>query len=175
FVRHQFRSVSVSLGIGRVFSAPGEIPLSYQEARRALTVARGLKLKDAVISFAELGVYGLLFHAASQQDMLAFLQKELGPLLDYDARHKSQLTKTLQLYFEHDGKIKNAALAAAVTESGFKYRLARIKEILKADFKDPKKKFDLQMAIKIWQITRGGDQNENHRPKVDRPSFCSDC
>lgn len=160
-VTQQFPLVTVSVGIGRVCSAPGEIPLSYQEARRALAVAKGSKQKNAVISFAELGVYGLLFHAANQQDMLAFMQKELGPLLDYDARHKSLLTQTLQLYFEHDGRVKSAALAAAVTESGFKYRLNKIKEILKTDFKNPKKKFDLQMAIKIWQITCGGNQNEN--------------
>jgi len=153
-VNMQFSQVTISIGIGRICHTPKDFSQSYQEARRALKVIKGLNQSNAVISFDSLGTFGLLLNAANQQDLLAFMNEQIGKLLKYDTRHKSQLVETLHLYFIYDGNIKEAARAAAVTPSGFKYRLGKICEVGGFTLKDPNKRFDLQMALKIWYIIK---------------------
>jgi len=152
------QKITVSIGIGRICHAPSDFALSYQEAQRAITVIKGLNQNDTVLSFDSLGAYGLLFHNADQQDLLAFMERQLGKLLKYDARHQTQLVDSLHLYFRYDGSIKEAASAAAVTPSAFKYRLKKACEIGGFTLKEPDKKFDLQMALKIWCIINTGKQ-----------------
>lgn len=159
----QFPQINISIGIGRICHALRDFPLSYQEAQRALKVMKGLNQSNTVISFDSLGTYGLLFHAADQKDLLAFMKEQLGKLLEYDVKYQTELVETLNLYFSYDGNIKKAAIAAAVTPSGFRYRLRKICEVGNFDFKDPNKRFDLQMALKVWCITTKGS---NHEPNI---------
>jgi len=161
-VNMQFPQVTVSIGIGRTCHNPRDFCQSYQEARRALKVIKGLNQSNAVISFDRLGTFGLLLNAANQQDLLAFMNEQLGRLLEYDTRHQSQLVETLHIYFIYDGNVKEAARAAAVTPSGFKYRLGKICEVGGFTLKEPNKRFDLQMALKIWCIIRECE-HENRR------------
>lgn len=157
-VSRQFpQKITVSVGIGRICHTPKDFPLSYQEARQALKVIKGLGQNNTVISFDRLGTIGLLFHAANQQDLLAFMQEQLGDLIEYDTKHQTQLVPTLHLYFSYDQNIKKAARAAAVTPSGFKYRIRKISEVGGFNLKEPDKRFDLQMALKIWYIIKAGD------------------
>ncbi|MDD3655134.1 MAG: helix-turn-helix domain-containing protein [Desulfotomaculaceae bacterium] len=153
-INRQFSPLTVSIGIGRICYSPGDFCLSYQEAQRALKVIRGLNQKNTVISFDRLGILGLLCNAVNQQDLLAFMQEQLGELLKYDAKHQSQLVESLHYYFCYDGNIQKAARAAAVTPSGFKYRISKICEIGGFSLKEPNKKFDLEVALKIWCITK---------------------
>lgn len=149
--------ITVSIGIGGICYAPSDFAQSYQEAQKALTVIKGLHQNNTVLSFDSLGTYGLLIHNSNQQDLLSYMQKQLGKLLEYDARHHTQLTETLHLYFSHDNNIKEAAKAAAVTPSGFKYRIRKICEIGGFTLKEPDKRFDLQMALKIWCVSRASE------------------
>lgn len=152
-VSMKFPKITVSIGIGRPCHSPGDFPQSYQEAKRALKVIKGLNQKNAVISFDRLGTFGLLLNAANQQDLLTFMNEHISKLLEYDDRHQSQLVETLYIYFICNENIKEAARVAAVTPSGFKYRLGKICEVGGFSLKDPNKRFDLQMALKIWWIT----------------------
>ncbi|MDD3653012.1 MAG: helix-turn-helix domain-containing protein [Desulfotomaculaceae bacterium] len=166
----QKQNITVSIGIGRICRKPSDFELSYQEAQRALTIIKGLNQSNTVLSYDSLGTYGLLFYNANQQHLLNFMQKQLGKLLEYDARHQSQLVETLHLYFCHDGNIKEAAEAAAVTPSGFKYRLGKISEVGNFNLKDSNKRFDLQMALKIWCIIKGEEDKDCfNQPKGDYP------
>jgi len=153
-VNMQFPQVTVSIGIGRTCRTPKDFFQSYQDARRALKVTKALNQSNAVISFERLGTFGLLLNAANQQDLLDFMNEQLGSLLKYDSMHQSQLVETLHIYFIYDGNIKKAARAAAITPSGFKYRLGKICEVGGFTLKEPNKRFDLQMALKIWCIIK---------------------
>lgn len=147
--------VTVSIGIGRVCYKPRDFSQSYQEARWSLKVIRGLNQANMVISFESLGTFGLLFNAANHEDLLDFMQGQLGKLLEYDTKYNSQLVESLHHYFSCNGNIKEAAKAAALTISGFKYRLKRLCEVGSFNLKDPNKRFDLQLALKIWCLIKG--------------------
>ncbi|WP_006523838.1 helix-turn-helix domain-containing protein [Desulfoscipio gibsoniae] len=85
----------------------------------------------------------------------------IGKLLEYDIKHQTHLVENLHLYFNYGGSIQDAAKAAALTQSGFKYRFKKICEVSGFNLKDPDKRFDLQMALKIWCITRGSENLPN--------------
>ena len=108
-----------------------------------------------VICFGSLGTFGLLFNAANEQDLLAFMQDQLGALLEYDTKYSSQLVESLHHYFSCNSNIKEAARVSAVTMSGFKYRLRKICEVGNFTLKEPNKRFDLQLALKIWCLIKG--------------------
>jgi len=146
--------VTVSIGIGRICNKPRDFSLSYQEAQWSLKVIKGLNKNNMVVSFDSLGTFGLLFNAANQQELLAFMQEQLGELLEYDAKYDSQLVETLHYYFSCNGNIKDAARITAVTTSGFKYRLKKICEVGNFNLKEPNKRFDLQVALKIWCLIK---------------------
>jgi len=152
-ITQQLPSVTVSIGIGRICYAPRDFSQSYQEAQWALKVIKGLKQKNMVISFDCLGTFALFFNA-NQQDLLAFMQEQLGELLKYDAKYNSEFVETLHYYFSYNGNIKDAASVAAVTPGGFKYRLRKICEIGGFTLKEPNKRFDLQLALKIWCLVK---------------------
>ncbi|KUO75027.1 MAG: hypothetical protein APF81_12290 [Desulfosporosinus sp. BRH_c37] len=153
-INRQFPKISVSIGIGRTYHSPKGFSLSYQEAQQSLIVIKGLNQKNTVISFDSLGTYGLLFHAANQKDLLSFMHDQLGKILEYDIKHQTQLVETLNYFFTYDENIKKAARAASITPSGFKYRLGKICEVSDFTLKDPNKRFNLQLALKIWCITK---------------------
>lgn len=139
-ISQQFPQISVSAGIGRISRTPGDYSLSYQEAQRALEVIRSLKQSKTVLSFDHLGIYGLLFNVSNKQALLDFMQEHLGRLQEYDNRCQGQLMETLDYFFTYDGNIKEAARAAAVSTSGYKYRLKKISEVSGINLKDSSKK-----------------------------------
>ncbi len=153
-ISRQFSEISVSAGIGRISRTPGDYSLSYQEAQRALEVIKSLKQNKTVLSFEHLGLYGLLFNVSNKQALLDFMLEHLGRLQEYDNKCQGQLLETLDYFFTCDGNIKEAARAAAVSISGYKYRLKKISEVSGINLKDVSKKFDLQVALKIWHITK---------------------
>lgn len=154
-INQQFPQITVSIGIGRICHSPNDFSLSYQEAEQSLTVVKGLNQTNTVISFDNLGTYGMLFHSADQKNLLSFMHGQLDKLLEYDTMHQTQLVETLNLFLSYDRNIKKAAPAASVTPSGFKYRLTKICEVGNFSLKDPNKRFDLRMALKIWCIIKG--------------------
>ncbi len=153
-VAKQFPSVTVSIGIGNICNVPRDFRQSYQEAVWSLKVIKALKQKNMVISFDCLGTFALFFKGSNQQDLLAFMQNQLGELLKYDARYNSEFVETLHYFFNYNGNIKDAARAVAVTPGGFKYRLKKICEIGGFDLKEPNKRFDLELALKIWCLVK---------------------
>lgn len=155
-VKNELPHITISAGIGRICIKPKDFPLSYREAHCAMEVIKGLKQNNTILAFDQLGTYGLLFHSANQQDLLDFMKNQLGRLLDYDAKYNALLVESLNHFFACDGNVIKAARAAAVSVSGFKYRLKKICEIEEFSINDPDKKFDLQMALKIWLIVKSG-------------------
>lgn len=155
-VKNKFPQFTISVGIGGICISPKDFSRSYREAQWTMDIIQGLKQNDTILAFENLGTYGLLFHASDQKDLITFMKKQLGPLIDYDAKCNTQLVETLNHFFENDGNLIKAAAAATVSVSGFKYRLQKICDIGCFSLKDPNKKFDLQMALKIWLIVNPG-------------------
>ncbi len=139
----------LSIGVGRRAQTIEALPRSYQEARQALMIGRRLFAGQPVTYFGELGVYRLLFHLRDTEDVQAFYEEVLGPLLEYDRRTENELVDTLETYFACNGNLSEAARQLHLHRNSLLYRLERIQEVLQADLEDADTRLSLQVALKM--------------------------
>ncbi|MFD6611877.1 MULTISPECIES: PucR family transcriptional regulator [unclassified Micromonospora] len=128
---------------------------SLREARRSLVEAR--QIAEAArrdprdlpcYRLPHVGLAGLLHLLRDEPRLQTFVERELGPLLTYDAQHpREQLLGTLRAYLEQ-GRNKSAGAAAAhLSRPAFYERLARIGRILDADLDSVDRCLSLHVAL----------------------------
>ncbi|MBV8172240.1 MAG: helix-turn-helix domain-containing protein [Candidatus Eremiobacteraeota bacterium] len=143
---------SVTCGIGAYHSDILEGPRSLDEGKHALALGRRLYGRGSVTLYSDLGVYALL-HAGGERDaFLDFAETQLAPLVQYDRKHKTDLVKTLRLYFDIGENVKEAAERLSVHRHTIFYRLNQIAQILKVDLRAPKDQLSLRAALAIYQM-----------------------
>lgn len=145
-----------AVGVGATAGDPTELPRSYQEASRALDVRLAGRAPDGVTEYAQMGLYRLLSAAVGNSQVRAFVRQWLGPLMDYDAQHNSDLVPTLSHYLDCGGNYDSTSSALVIHRSTLRYRLRRIREITGRDLADADDRLNLHVAVRAWQIL--GDQ-----------------
>jgi purine catabolism regulator len=128
---------------------------SLREARRSLMEARQIgyaALHDAravpVFRLPHVGLAGLLHLLRDEPRVQTFVERELGPLLAYDAKHpQEQMLRALRVYLD-SGRNKSAAASAAhLSRPAFYERLARIGRILDVDLDAVEPCLSLHVAL----------------------------
>ncbi|MEJ2747411.1 MAG: PucR family transcriptional regulator ligand-binding domain-containing protein, partial [Anaerolineae bacterium] len=79
-------------------------PRVYQESLQAMELSERLNLNQ-VVDFHSLGVYQLLIQLEDIEVVRQFTEQVIGPLVEYDAQHRSSLVQTIDAYFDHHGNI----------------------------------------------------------------------
>lgn len=120
---------------------------SYAEAREALRIGSRLKGPGHITLYSELGVYRVL----RTEDKVAakFCSEYLGPLLQYDEKHHTELLKTLSTYFAQGCDPRRTAKSLFVHYQTVRYRLGQAFKILGIDQSDPEALLNLRVALKI--------------------------
>jgi DNA-binding PucR family transcriptional regulator len=103
-----------------------------------------------VLLFDALGVYRMLSSVTDPAGIEAFMNDQIGALLEYDSRHDSGLLITLAQYFDSGCSIDRAAAELSVHRSTLKYRLKRIRELLSRDLNDGPTRLNLHLATRVW-------------------------
>ncbi|MGI5244222.1 PucR family transcriptional regulator [Dactylosporangium sp. CA-139066] len=122
-----------------VVIAAGEGVSSPREARRSLVEAA--QVADAVrhpvtgiVRLTDVGLAGLLHMLRDEPRLQTFVERELGPLLAYDAHHpREQLLGVLRVYLECGRNKSAAAEHSHLSRPAFYERLAKIRKILGVD------------------------------------------
>lgn len=143
---------SVTCGIGMHHADPLEISRSFREARQALGIGRRLFGRGSVTPYADLGVHALLHSGADREAFSRFADSLIEPLVAYDRKHKTDLLKTMRLYFEVGENVKEAAEKLSVHRHTIFYRLNQISQILKVDLHSPKDQLGVRAALAIRQM-----------------------
>jgi len=120
---------------------------SYEEALFALDVMLNINRHNTFTAYDQLRVFGML--EINKKSFAAFIRKVIGPLLDYDIQHHSQLIDTLNLYYRCNGNVQLAARQGYLNPSTLKYRLKRIQEIAALELNDPDTSLQVQLALKL--------------------------
>jgi DNA-binding PucR family transcriptional regulator len=81
-----------------------------------------------------------------------FTQQVIGPLVEYDAQHRSSLVQTIDAYFDHHGNISQTAESLFIHRNTLLYRLERIKDLTSQDLNQANMRLALQLALKLWQL-----------------------
>ncbi len=147
----------------RVIVAAGSGVGGLREARRSLVEARQVaeaarhdRREVLVFRLPHVGLTGLLHLLREEPRLQTFVERQLGPLLAYDARHpREQLLQTLRVFLDN-GRNKSAAAAAAhLSRPAFYERLARIARILDVDLDSVDASLSLHVALLALDAIRG--------------------
>ncbi|MGW0216444.1 PucR family transcriptional regulator [Micromonospora chokoriensis] len=150
------------VGAGAVIVAAGSGVASLREARRSLVEARQIaeaarrdRRDLPIFRLPHVGLAGLLHLLRDEPRLQTFVERELGALLEYDARHpREQLLDTLRAYLEQ-GRNKTAGAAAAhLSRPAFYERLARISRILDVDLDSVEASLSLHVALLALEAVR---------------------
>ncbi|WP_320065427.1 PucR family transcriptional regulator [Micromonospora sp. RTGN7] len=149
-------------GTGAVIVAAGSGVGSLREARRSLAEARQVaeaarrdRRDLPIFRLPHVGLAGLLHLLRDEPRLQTFVERELGALLAYDARHpREQLLGTLRAYLEQGRNKSAAAVAAHLSRPAFYERLARIARILDADLDSVEACLSLHVALLALDAVR---------------------
>ncbi|MGH2460173.1 MAG: helix-turn-helix domain-containing protein [Chloroflexota bacterium] len=145
------------VGIGLGSHHPGALGLrtAYREAEQAERIGREIFGSGQVTSFADLGVYRLLYTFRQSPDLADFCRETLAPLADYDAKNGMSLVETLDVYLRCDANLGSAAEALYLHRNSLAYRLRRISELTGFNLDHLEDRFRLQLALKARRLVQG--------------------
>jgi DNA-binding PucR family transcriptional regulator len=78
----------------------------------------------------------------------------IGPVLAYDAQRFTELTLTLDAYFASSSSPTRAASDLHVHPNTVSRRLERIAELLGANWQDPERVLEIQLALRLHRTRR---------------------
>ncbi|MFE0176041.1 helix-turn-helix domain-containing protein [Streptomyces sp. NPDC059002] len=139
---------------------PAALPDFHLEARRCLSAMRVLGLTGDGACAADLGFLGVLL--GKEQDTSGFVERILGPVLDWDERRGTELVRTLQAYFAVNGSHIRAKGLLHVHVNTVVQRIERIGALLGRDWETPERALEIQLALRIHLISQLG------RTRTDR-------
>ncbi|MGQ4372207.1 MULTISPECIES: PucR family transcriptional regulator [Streptomyces] len=127
-----------------------DVARSFREAARvAEATAPGLPLPSGR-SFHErsdIGLRGLLFALRDDLRVQDYAERQLGPLLDHDARHGTDLVATLRGYLDAAGNKTVAARSAGLSRETVYQRLRTIERLLGRDLESGEQRTELHAAL----------------------------
>jgi sugar diacid utilization regulator len=140
------------LAVGSRYPDAWHVAASYREAQFVASLASSALANPAVpvLHFDSLGVYRMLSSVTDPAGIEAFMNQQLGPLIDYDRQHHASLVLTLARYFDSGCNYDEAAAALSVHRNTLKYRLKRIRDVLGQDPNDGSARLDLHLATTVW-------------------------
>jgi PucR family transcriptional regulator, purine catabolism regulatory protein len=97
---------------------------------------------------------GLLHLLRDDSRVRAYVQRELGPLLNRDNENGRRLLEVLRSFCEHGGNKSAAAAAAHLSRPAYYKLLARIERILGVSLDDPESMLSLHVALLASESTR---------------------
>ena len=102
--RETVPGLALTLALSRFTPEPERLGVALDEARLALSIGERLGRAGEVVTFEETGTYKLLFHifADRPEELIAFYEQTIAPLVRYDEQYQTELVGTLSTYLGHD-------------------------------------------------------------------------
>ncbi|MFF0700241.1 PucR family transcriptional regulator [Streptomyces tendae] len=123
---------------------------SFREAARVAEATEPGRPLPAGRSFHErsdIGLRRLLYALRDDLRVQEYAERRLGPLLDHDARHGTDLVATLRGYLEAAGNKTVAARSAGLSRETVYQRLRTIERLLGSDLESGEQRTELHVAL----------------------------
>src|SRR5579864_5862391 len=141
---------TVSVGFSAPIEAPSGVAGALREVTSVMESLARFKRWSQVVAVPELGLTGLLA-AISDERLVDYSRRHLGPLIEHDSARKGALVATLRAYLE-TGEQQQAAQRLRVHPNTLRYRLDRIREITGLDLEDPETRLNLAVALRVQSL-----------------------
>ena len=123
-----------------------------QQARAACISARLAQNPGGSGIFEELSGHFRLLDALDEEELNDIVQRTFAPLLEYDARHRASLYKTLRTLFEHRLAVQETADALHIHRNTLQKRLGNVEQLLSIDLGDLDAIVDLRLGLHAAEL-----------------------
>ncbi len=145
-------SAPVTAGASAAIDRPEQVPAARREAVRCLETLEALGRAGEGASSTELGFLGVLL--GDRRDVIPFVQRTIGPVLDYDEERGTELVGTLEAYFSNDRNLARTREALHIHVNTVTQRLERIGTLLHDDWQQHDRSLEVQIALRLHRISR---------------------
>jgi GAF domain-containing protein/sugar diacid utilization regulator len=145
-------SAPVTAGASATIERPEQVPAARREARRCLEALEALGRDGEGASAAELGFLGVLL--GDRLDVMPFVRRTIGAVLDYDEEHGTDLVDTLGAYFSNDRNLARTGEALRIHVNTVSQRLERITKLLDDGWQQHDRSLEVQIAQRLHRISR---------------------
>lgn len=125
-----------------------------EEAGLALSIGERLGRIGDVVTFEETGTYKLLFQifADRPDELAAFYEQTIDPLVRYDEQYQTELVATLATYLEYDCNLAATANTLFTHRHTVRYRLDRIAELCGLEIGRTDDREKLSLGLKAMRL-----------------------
>lgn len=141
------QSLDAVMATGSVVDSIRDVRRSFLEAEQVADVAATGTGDRLFYRLPDLRLRGLLHLLRDDARLQTFVERELGPLLEFDAQRGSDLTRILGLYLDTGRNKAVAAQQAHLSRPAFYERLRRIERVLDVDLDNVETCTSLHVAL----------------------------
>lgn len=145
----------VAAGISDATASVSQLGEALETARRGMESARYGEGPVSVMSVADVDSHELLLAQLPVSVRRSFREHLLGPIIEYDARHGSELLRTLDVFLETCGSWQRTADELYVHVNTLRYRMQRIEELTGRRMSSMRDRTDLYLALRSGQPSEG--------------------
>lgn len=131
-------------------------PTPRAEARRsflaALFALRAAPSEVRMATQERLGAYRFLLGGQPEPVLADFVTSVLGPLIDRDDGHGSELVRSVGAFVEHGGRWEPGAAELRIHRHTLRYRIQQAEEVLGRDLSSPHVQLEILLALKAREI-----------------------
>jgi purine catabolism regulator len=146
-----------TIGVADPVSELAAIPGAVARAREVVTLSRRIGSRRPVVLAQDVAVHRLLAGGLDGAEIAAFVTAQLGPLVDHDATHGTDLLRTLDAHIATGLSKTRTADLLGVRRQTLYARLDRIEHLLGAPVDDPGQRTCLGLALSAWRMRTGLD------------------
>ncbi|GLZ38267.1 GAF domain-containing protein [Actinokineospora sp. NBRC 105648] len=139
----------VTVGAAGPVSGVDGLVSAHAEAARCTRSLLALGRAGQGAATADLGFVGLLL---GDGDLEGYVHTTIGPVLEYDDRRGTELLRTLEAYFTSGANLTRAKEVLHVHVNTVVQRLERIGSLLGADWQDPERALEIQLALRLFRL-----------------------
>jgi PucR family transcriptional regulator, purine catabolism regulatory protein len=149
-LRHALDDHRVIVGVSRPATI-ATLPRAFADAAECQRYGR-LTGRSGVFAYTDLGLHLLLCKLDDERELAAFVEAQLGRLLDHDTRSRGELLRTLRVLLESDGNKARTARLLHLERRSVYYRLQRIETLLDTSLDAYQARLSLGIAIRALDM-----------------------
>ncbi|WP_461003110.1 PucR family transcriptional regulator [Streptomonospora sediminis] len=125
-----------------------QLPRAFAEAEEAVRYAVRQGRGRGIVRSGDLGIDRLLLELDRGPLLARHVERELGPLLDHDAKAGTPLLPTLDAFLESNGAKSPVARQLGIERRSLYYRLERIERLVNGSLDDAGTRLRLHIALR---------------------------
>lgn len=152
---HSFRRnnndqhLTMTTAVGQVVEDYQLVAQSFETAKDTLLIRTSAR--QLSYFYEDIYVYQLVLQMQKNRAIMDMAKKHLQALYEHDAKHKSQLIQTLQVYLQCNCMKQETAEKLFIVRQTLYHRLSKIESFLGADYMLPPKRLALELMLLATQ------------------------